>query len=284
MSHPAILKLEAFLAKNPSPAQFESALPAVMGVFVTPQNRPPLSEYFSLLSHLKTAMSISFFSTLLDTYAPSFNATSLEKITFDWAFLSKVPPEKRDEDKAFFTKLWTACDAKKTGLTDPLREIVLASMFKYSGLTNEWQFGRALQAIEKKAGYIPFELLRSYENDAKELRPMTLVFNWLRLSVFAYGLSASVALLKVLCNKQDTEDYFDVARLWDEHLGILQEWRHMTYGEVLLETQKLAQKNAVSLPDIATLPTRMLFPLMALPESEDDDTDDDENYELPMFK
>jgi len=286
LSHPAIVKIESFLAKNPAPDQFESALGALMGAFMTTENRPPLSEYLSLIAHRTTATPVSFFSALLDTYSPSLNDTALDSFDFDWAFLSKKKPEKRDEDQVFFTKLWTACDAKKMELTAPLREIVLASMFKHSGLTNDWQFGRVLQAIEKKAGYIPFELLMAYENDAKELRPMTLVFNWVRLCVFAYGLSASVALLKALCEKKDTDDYFDVGRLWDEYVGILQEWRHMTYGEVLLETQKLAQQVSVSLPDINTLPNRMLFPLIAIPESDNDDTDDDddESYTLPLFK
>lgn len=285
MSHPAIVKIESFLAKNPSPDQFESALGALMGAFMTADHRPPLSEYISLLAHFKTATPISFFSALLDTYSPSLNTIDLASFDFEWTFLGSATPEKREEDKTFFTKLWSACEAKKMAITAPLREVVLASMFKHSGLTNDWQFGRVLQAIEKKAGYIPFELLMPYENDEKELRPMTLIFNWVRLSVFAYGLSASVALLKALCEKKDTEDYFDVARFWDEHVGILQAWRHMTYGEVLLETQKLAQGVSVSLPDIATLPNRMLFPLIAIPESENDDTDEDEtSYTLPLFK
>ncbi len=287
MSHPAILKIETFLAKKPTPDQFGSALSALMGIFLTDEHRPPLGEYLSLLGKLKTCTPVYFFSSLLDSYSPSLQNTSPASFDFEWAFLSKVPPEKREEDKAFFSKLWAACESKKMPLTAPLREVILASMFKHSGLTNDWQFGRALQAIEKKAGYIPFELLAAYENEAKELRPMTLIFNWVRLCLFAYGLSATVSLLRALCRKQETEDYFDVAQLWDNHVSTFGAWRHMTYSEVLVETQKLAMGIGVSLPDLDTIPNRMLFPLTTVPESENDDTetdDGDPHYGLPTFK
>jgi hypothetical protein len=285
VTHPVIVKLDSFLAKSPSFSQKDAALMSLWRVFRDSAKRPAISEYVAFVVGLKKTDAIAFLSMLLDAYSPSVNEADPEMLSSDWSFLATLTPEQRLADRSFFEAIWRGCEKRQMAMTTSLREVLLASMFKHSGLTNDFQFSRVLQAIEKKAGYIPFELLAVYEDDEKELRPLTLIFNWVRLCVFAYGLSATVSLLAALCEKRAEEDYYDVDRLWMSYVATLKIWPNMTYGEVLIETQRLADLVAVALPASATIPSRMGMPLAAVPEGAADDSDDLSGWlVLPLFK
>ena len=278
MSQETLSRLQEILTNTLYTPKSEQLTP-ILKSFI--QGQVPLSAYMTFISTLKEPLWVEFLSSLLDTYVPSFKHIALRERDEDWFFIRHLSDEERQADHHFFNSLWIANQSKHFPLDSTLSEVVLFSMLKHSGLFQLNMFEFHLLDFQQNFGYLPFELLLTYDDEDTQIFPIPMMYRWIMMAFVFLGTEQTATILTTLSERHE-EDYFDLEILWLEHGDFFTECAPLTIGKILLKTQALATTLDLPLSGRDTLSHHMIYPVSNFPdlpeapkeESDYEDVDD----------
>lgn len=267
------------LLSDPNNLERTELLDPVLEAFS--QNQVPFIAFIGFLVSVKERQWIEFLSSVLDTYVPSYRVLPLEKRDVAWTFLQVLSPEHRSQDLLFFTSIWKACQEKKVPLLSPISEVILLSILKHSGLYQINMLEFHLYEFQQLYGYLPFELLVTYEEEDTDFFPIPMVYRWMMISMVFFGQHATAELLSTLTEKHEDQDYFDLETLWLNYSDFFTTCTALSVGEIILKTQELASKKQVVLPPLSTFPQYMIYQVHQFqnPDQDRDSSQEEDPFE-----
>lgn len=199
----------------------------------------PLQLLLSFSKKIKSVSLLSFFSDLLDHYAPSYPHVSPETRDLSWSFFDQLSDAEKATDAAFFDSLWKEISSQGHALTSPLGEVLAFSRIKHSGWFTEKGFFNGISDFEKTYGALPIEQVLDYESEEDQCFPDLFVLRWLMANIVLSGQEKTAKLLSVACEKTNTDLAFDLENFWINHHEKVKEWFQKPFGQVAVESAQL---------------------------------------------